>query len=231
LRASRSGALTLTVMVLAGAASLSAHRLDEYLQAARIGVAPNGVQIELDLTPGTAVATGVIQWIDRNRDGVLSSAEQRDYVDAVLDTLALTMDGRALHITPRASTFPTEDALERGEGTIRLEIGAGVPSLTAGPHRLVFRNAHAPGVSVYLANALVPESHRIAISAQRRDQAQRELTIDFALSGSSSPMTPGWTLSILCTAAVGSLMLALVWRRPSRTLWAPVRSTGRPAEG
>jgi hypothetical protein len=94
----------------------------------------------------------------------------------------------------------------------------------------VFRNAHAPGVSVYLANALVPDNRRVAISAQRRDQAQKELTIDFALSASSSSMTPGWAVSILCSAGVGWLMFALVWRRPMRTLWAPVRSTGRPAE-
>jgi hypothetical protein len=43
--------------LIAGTASTaSAHRRDEYLQAARIAVGPDRVRIELDLTPGMAVA-------------------------------------------------------------------------------------------------------------------------------------------------------------------------------
>ena len=203
------GALALAAMVVLAATPLSAHRLDEYLQAARIDVAPGRVQIQLDLTPGTAVASRIVQTIDDDRDGALSPSEQRDYVDAVLDALALTIDGRALYLTSGTSTFPAVDALERGEGTIRLEIDALLPSLANGPHHLVFRNTHDPGMSVYLANALVPESPRIAIGAQRRDQAQRELTIDFALNASPVP-APAWAIGLLCAVGVGCLFL--MWR-------------------
>ena len=40
------------LVLVAVAGPVSAHRLDEYLQAARIGIDPERVQIELDLTPG-----------------------------------------------------------------------------------------------------------------------------------------------------------------------------------
>ena len=43
------------------------------------------------------------------------------------------------------------------------------PTVSAGAHRLLFRNAHLAGHSAYLANALVPESARVAVTSQRRD--------------------------------------------------------------
>ena len=69
-------ALTLAV---AGSAELSAHRTDEYLQAARLAIDPARVQIELDLTPGIALADTIVADIDRNHDGSLSADEQRAY--------------------------------------------------------------------------------------------------------------------------------------------------------
>ena len=46
----------LALTIAAGAAThLSAHRLDEYLQAARLGIDPDRVELQLDLTPGAAV--------------------------------------------------------------------------------------------------------------------------------------------------------------------------------
>ena len=59
------------LMVGAGSAT-SAHRRDEYLQAARIAVDPDRVRIELDLTPGIEVADGVIAGIDTDRSGTIS---------------------------------------------------------------------------------------------------------------------------------------------------------------
>ena len=37
-----------------------AHRLDEYLQATRISVATNRIDLSIDLTPGVAVAAAVM---------------------------------------------------------------------------------------------------------------------------------------------------------------------------
>ena len=52
-------------MILAGVAVVSAHRRDEYLQAARLALDPGRVQIELDLTPGIAVADAIL--VDHRR--------------------------------------------------------------------------------------------------------------------------------------------------------------------
>ena len=86
--------LALTAVVISSTA-LSAHRRDEYLQAARIGVEPGRVELELDLTPGIAVADAIIAEMDRDHDGVLSDSEKRAYVSQVLAGIDLHIDGRA----------------------------------------------------------------------------------------------------------------------------------------
>ena len=80
-------------LAIAGGAELSAHRTDEYLQAARLAIDPWTVHIELDLTPGMALAESIIADIDRNRDGSLSAEEQRAYGSLVLSALTLEVDG------------------------------------------------------------------------------------------------------------------------------------------
>ena len=79
--------------------------------------------------------------------------------------------------------------MRRGEGTIRLQSTATLPRLSMGPHQLLFRNSHHPDRSVYLANALVPESDQVAVTAQRRDGDQSELTIDYVLRAAPATST------------------------------------------
>jgi hypothetical protein len=168
----------------------SAHRLDEYLQAARIAIDPDRVEIELDLTPGIAVAEGILAGIDRDRNGQLSTEEQRIYVDEALRGLSLDIDGRQLALTRTSSVFPAPEALLGGDGAIRINARATLPPLPAGAHHLRFRNAHRQDVSVYLANALVPATSQVAVTAQRRDVDQRELTIDYLLRPESQASSP-----------------------------------------
>jgi hypothetical protein len=54
-----------------------AHRLDEYLQASQISIESGRIIVEINLTPGAAVADGVIAEIDRDADGELSPSEAR----------------------------------------------------------------------------------------------------------------------------------------------------------
>ncbi len=61
--------------------------------------------------------------------------------------------------------------------------------------------------SVYLANALVPKSDRIVITAQRRDHAQRELTIDYVLRPGPATAAPWWMMGGLTGVAVLALLL------------------------
>ena len=191
--------LALAMTVVAGTEA-SAHRTEDYLQAARIGVEPDRIQITLDLTPGTAVAESFIAAIDRDGDGSLSAAEQREYARQMVSAWQLDLDGRSLPTRVRASSFPDAAAVRRGEGTIRLDVEATVPDLSPGSHRLLFRNAHLAGHSAYLANALVPESDRVAVTAQRRDRDQSELIIEYTMPGGSAAASLAGILSRLTAA-------------------------------
>jgi hypothetical protein len=189
-----------------GVSSVSAHRLDEYLQAARIDLQTEGVSIELDLTPGVAVAESIIAVIDRDRDGSLAIEEQELYARAVVSALLIEVDGEALPLRLSSSTFPELSALRGGEGMIRLQAGAAHRRLSAGPHQLLFRNAHLKQQSVYLANALVPESVRVSVAAQRRDGDQSELTIDYSVQ-------PEWPASGWLLVCVTATVLLIRFRR------------------
>jgi hypothetical protein len=213
LRAGKRATLTLA---LATAVTLvttaSAHRRDEYLQAARLGVEPGRVELELDLTPGIAVADAAIEDIDGDRDGVLSAVEERAYLGRVLGNVALELDGRPLRMEPFRSTFPGLDAFRYGEGTIRFQSAVVLPHQADGDHQLSFRNMDQRDGTVYLANALIPGSDRIVITTQRRDPAQRNLTIDYVLRPEPVTSAPTWLLGALTGAAV----LAALLMRPSK---------------
>ena len=141
---------SITVVLLAAAISVafaegvSAHRRDEYLQAARIAVAADRVRLELNLTPGIAVADVIIGEMDQDDDGVLSPNEQQAYVRHVLGatTLAVDDDRHPLPLDVVAS-FPDINAIRNGDGTIAIQSDIAVPLLAAGPHRLFFHNRNA----------------------------------------------------------------------------------------
>ncbi len=204
---SRAGCILALTLAVAGGAEVSAHRTDEYLQAARLAIHPSRVQIELDLTPGIALAEAILADIDRNRDGSLSTEEQRAYGNLVLSALDLQVDGTPLRVQLDASSFPEADAVKRGEGTIRLHSTAMLPRLAVGLHQLLFRNRHHPDRSVYLANALVPESDLVSVTAQRRDADQTKLTIDYALRSAPAKPTDVWLLGGTAVATMISVVL------------------------
>jgi hypothetical protein len=186
LRASKCVALAIVgAIVLASGTGVSAHRLDEFLQAARIAIEPNRVSLELSLTPGIAVAERVVRDIDVNGDGTLSSTEQLEYAAHVLSGVTLRIDSSLpFRLKPGRSSFPDIDALRSGDGVIQIESEAEVPALAPGVHHLVFRNDNSSKESVYLANALQP-GKGIAVTQQARDVDQRELRVEFTARPSS----------------------------------------------
>ncbi len=188
----------------------SAHRRDEYLQAARLGIDPDRVELALDLTAGIAVAEVVLSEIDLDKDGVVSVAEARAYSDRVLSAIALDVDGIPLRVELVESTFPTFDTVRKGEGTTRIQATASLPRLDDGLHHLRYRNAYRSDIGVYLANALVPASDRVIVAAQRRDVNQRDLVIDYMLSGQRTP-TARRGLSVGVAGAI--ILIANVWWR------------------
>ena len=161
--------------------SASAHRVDEYLQATRISVERGRVVLDMTLTPGIEVAPLVFSWIDANHDGRISSKEGAAYAGHVLHSLELSVDGHPVALAAAAHEFPAFREMSLGVGAIRLRAAAKLPWMSAGDHRVVYRNTHRPEWSVYLANALVPDDNRVQIVEQQRDRAQRELTIHYRL--------------------------------------------------
>ena len=197
-------------MLLAGGAA-SAHRRDEYLQAARVAIDPGRIEIELDLTPGIAVAEQVLAAIDRDGNRAISDGEARAYRDLVLGGLTVDVDGTPLALALIDSSVPEVAAVRNGEGTMRLRAGAALPRVSAGTHRLRYRNAHRPDIGVYLVNALVPASDRVAVVSQRRDVDQRDVTIEYTLAPDPATRLRGGLSAGAAGAAIW--LTSLWWRR------------------
>ena len=195
-------------LAIAGGARASAHRLDEYLQAARIGIDPARVTIELDLTPGLAVAPRVISEIDTNRDGSISPSDVRTYAARVLQDISADLDGRALLLTLTDSEASSVDDLRNGEGAVRLRAMTALAA-SPGEHRLRVRNLHHADIGVYLANALVPATDRVAIVSQERDANQREIVVTYTLAGASTAVP--WRPAVLGLGT--ALLLGVAWWR------------------
>ena len=182
MRGDRAAApLLLAVIVLAAGGGTLAHRHDEYLQAARIAIDPDGVRLELSLTPGIAVADAVIRDIDANGDAVLSGPEQRSYAERVLRVLSLRVDGTPVPLTLAAVSFPETAALRTGDAAITLRAEASNALPATGLHRLSFTNSNAVHGAVYLANALLPDDDRVAITGMTHAVDQRDLTVAYTV--------------------------------------------------
>lgn len=220
---SRSAAALAAGLIGLASAQASAHRRDEYLQAARIGVERGRVQIELDLTPGIAIAQHVLSEIDRNQNGFIGADEASAYCARVLGDLRLEVDGRVVRIWMIDRQFPAVEAMGRGEGTIQLQLAAAMPRLAAGNHRVFFVNNHRPEIGVYLANALVPGDDDVAVLEQRRDVEQHRLTIEYVLSNEPQGQ-PLWWLPAVIAAAI-AMVGGAVWRRRSDAMAVGQSST------
>src|SRR5262245_66697294 len=86
-------------LCIAYALPASAHRVDEYLQATRISLDRDRVNLELSLTPGVSLAPLVFFWMDTDHDGHISRREGEAYAKQVLGSLELTVDERPVSVT------------------------------------------------------------------------------------------------------------------------------------
>ncbi len=121
---------------LALQATAVAHVLDEYVQAAQIALAPEGVRVELRLTPGALVAERVYALVDVDGDGQISPSEEQAYARRVIEDVALEVDGRRAPLRLKGSEFPSRREMDEGVGAIRLELTADADLVTAGEHRV-----------------------------------------------------------------------------------------------
>ena len=171
--------LALLLALLAFPSTVSAHRDDQYLQATLVAIEPNGVRLQINLTPGIAVAEQVIAQIDRDRDGAISKNEAAAYAKLLKGDLTLRMDGRDLDLKLVASEFVPPAELRTGSGVIQMEFSAISDALAAGPHRLTLENRHLTKMSVYLINAAQPRFATVQITRQKRNANQSAGEIDF----------------------------------------------------
>lgn len=121
--------LAAAALLLSLGIPVSAHRLDEYLQATLISVDKNRIQAQIRLIPGVAVFPVVLAGIDTDRDGVISKPEEQAYAQQVLRDLSLTIDGDRLRPRLVSMKFPELQDMKKNTGFLR---SAGVSGLTAG---------------------------------------------------------------------------------------------------
>ena len=171
--------LPLMLALLALPSNVFAHRDDQYLQATLVAIEPDGVRLQINMTPGVAVAEQVIKRIDRDRDGAISKNEAPAYAELLKRDLTLRIDGRNLELKLTASEFVPPAELRTGSGIIQMEFAAIFGPLAAGPHRLTFENRHLTTMSVYLINAAQPRFTAVRITRQKRNQNQSAGEIEF----------------------------------------------------
>jgi len=172
----------LFALVLTIAINALAHRLDEYLQATRIAVSTDRIELSMDLTPGVTVAQELLEIIDKDRDKRISKEEVAAYAQHVLKDIKVGLDGKASALSVVDASFPTLKEIEGGLGVIRIIATAPVGPLVAGNHTLHLTNSHLPAISVYLVNALVPKDRAIKITKQSRDELQKTYRLDFEVT-------------------------------------------------
>ena len=73
--------LPLLLALVALPSAVFAHRDDQYLQATLVAIEAGGVRLQINLTPGVAVAEQVLAEIDRDRDGAISKHEAAVYAE------------------------------------------------------------------------------------------------------------------------------------------------------
>jgi hypothetical protein len=177
--------------------SASAHRLDEYLQAALFSIGKDRVELQLRLTPGVAVFPIVLVDID-------TEAARTAYAEQVRRDLSLTIDNAPLRLTLASVRFAPIEEMKQGRGEIQLDFRAPIPP--GGPRRhLVFQNHHRAPIAAYLVNSLVPAHPQIHITTQTRTNDQSEYQLDYF---DTSVPAPWWSGARLLTATAALLLLA-----------------------
>jgi hypothetical protein len=210
--------LPIFLAVLACPTGVQAHQLDEYLQATLVAIEPGQIWLDLNLTPGVAMADKVLGQIDRNHDGVISTDEAAAYAAIVQDDLSVRLDGHSMELKLAAVNFPAPAELRTGWGIIQLEFSVRPGQISAGSHHLIFENRYQPVGSVYLFNAAHPASLSVQITGQQRNEIQSTGEITFSFHPPSNPLKRAGVVVLLAAPLV---VLLARGRRPRKRLEEP----------
>jgi hypothetical protein len=171
--------LALLLALVLFPSAVFAHRDDQYLQATLVVIEPSQIRLQINLTPGVAVAEKVLARIDRDRDGTISQNEAAAYAKLLMRDLTLRVNGQKLGLKPTASDFFEPAELRTGSGIIQMEFAASSGPLATGAHRLTLENRHLAAMSVYLINAAKPRLDAVQITGQKRNTNQSIGEIEF----------------------------------------------------
>jgi hypothetical protein len=192
------------IALLAMPSAAFAHRLDEYLQATLAVIEPGEIRLQMNLTPGVAVADQVLTRIHPDDRGAILPREVAAYAESLRHDLIVRLDQRVVALQLTASQSSPPDELRNGSGIIQMEFIAKTGAFKPGAHTLSIQNRHLPAISVYLLNAGQPSFFEptpskmgsIEITAQKRNKSQSDGEIDFTFH----PPPPSFHHTILFTS-------------------------------
>lgn len=196
----------LALLIAAAPAAASAHP-EHCGQASYLTVTPAQATLELELSPGPAVAARLAAHIDQDGDQQISEAEAQAYAREALAGQSLRADGEALALAVTRVECPPAARLATGQDKIRVVLVASTAHLAPGKHRFTLENSHEPVPSSYMAHAFA--GPQVAVSEQTRDPAQRRLAFRAVLPGREGRGAGAWALG--AGALAGALSLA--WGR------------------
>jgi ABC-type nickel/cobalt efflux system permease component RcnA len=188
-----------------------AHPLDEFYQVTFITVAPDRINLKVELYTGVLIAPQILTLVDGDQDEQISEAEKRAYVEHFLTNVTFEIDHAP---TPLAFThleFPNAVDLRAGVGIIRFTLYVDLPATQPGQHQLYYRNNHLPDIANYVVNALSDDPIRVQLGRQERDVFQTELRLDYTVRPEalieSTPDVP---------PAIEPAPVELTWAGPQR---------------
>jgi len=172
--------LCLCLALLSGGAG--AHPVDEMVQGAYLTLTPGAVQLELDLTPGSKVAEPLINALDPNADGKVTTAEARVFAGRVLAQSTLTINGTALRWTLDEVTVPPLQNLKLGSDTIKIYAVAQRPD-QVGAATLSYQNRYQPVKSQWMANIFLQPGAgwQYGVTGQQHSNDGRGLTVKYTV--------------------------------------------------
>jgi len=198
-------------VVLATPAPADAHPLDVYLQASYVTVTSSGIDVELDLSPGTQVAGRVIDDLDTNGDRVFQEAEGLAFARRAVAVLGLSLDGTSLPVRIDDVVLPTYKATVAGYGTIKITTSS-TATVTPGHHTVSYTNGSTVTKSVFQANAFLQDGLSASVGTQERNANQSRLTFPVTITGTqapTSPRRPGGGPATTNAIAIGATAVAL----------------------
>lgn len=168
----------LLALASAWPAAAVAHPVDELVQASYLTLVPDGVRLELDLTPGIEVAYYLLPTIDRDRDRQVSDAEARAFATTILKQLPLAIDGKATPWRLTQVELPSFRGIRLG-ATMKIIASAPRPE-RPGEQQLRFANRY-PGInSRCYANIFLRPRDGWRVTGQQHSNDGRSMIVSYA---------------------------------------------------